>query len=252
MGYGERINIPDSRYLIIFYGCRVDTVRFKRARLVAHLHLCAHPPHRARCCETVFNFMPMDIESSSKSGGDLNPYKRTKQPKAVRKALLDEAIKLIISNGLSAVTVQAVSAAAGVSKGGFLHHFPTKAALIDAVFRDLLDSIDCELDRYMANDDATAGVFTRAYVKVVLETDWTSGDSQLAALSIFMLTEPQLRDAWATWFNARLVQHDATDGDIRFALVRFATDGIWLSALANVKMPDRQQLLGRLLDAAKA
>ncbi|GKS86932.1 TetR/AcrR family transcriptional regulator [Acidovorax sp. SUPP1855] len=199
----------------------------------------------------MIHFTPMDIEAPDTSSEGGNPYKRAKQPQVVRKALLDEAVKLIVSGGLSAVTVQAVAAAAGVSKGGFLHHFPTKLALIDAVFKDLLDSIDSELDRYMANDTEAAGVFTRAYVKVVLETDWESSDNPKAALSIFMLTEPQLRHAWANWFNARLDRHDATDRDTRFALVRFATDGIWLSALSGIDMPDRLELRDRLLEAAK-
>ncbi|GKT16553.1 hypothetical protein AVHY2522_12125 [Acidovorax sp. SUPP2522] len=72
-----------------------------------------------------------------------------------------------------------------------------------------------------------------------------------AALSISILTEAQLRHAWATWFNAQRDRHDATDRDTRFALVRFATDGIWLSALSDIDMPDRLELRDRLLEAAK-
>jgi AcrR family transcriptional regulator len=192
----------------------------------------------------------MDTETHTSGGTQENPYKRIKQPTVVRRALLNEAVKCIVAGGLAAVTVQAVSAAAGVSKGGFLHHFPTKAALIDAVFKDLLDSIDAELDKHIENESRAPGVFTRAYVKVVLETDWESSQSQQAALSIFMLTEPLLRETWANWFNARLVRHAATDAGTQFALVRCATDGIWLSALANIKIPNRLELRDRLLEAA--
>jgi hypothetical protein len=48
-----------------------------------------------------------------------NAYTRIKQPELVRRALLDHAAKLAVEQGLAAVTVQAVSDAAGVTKGGF-------------------------------------------------------------------------------------------------------------------------------------
>ncbi|MEP0456590.1 MAG: helix-turn-helix domain-containing protein, partial [Roseibium sp.] len=64
-------------------------------------------------------------------------HKRVKDPQAVRRRLMDEAKKLAIESGISAITVQAVASAAGVTKGGFLHHFPSKQALIDAIFEEV-------------------------------------------------------------------------------------------------------------------
>lgn len=86
-----------------------------------------------------------------------NPHKRKKQPELVRRALLDEAAKLAIKEGLGSVTVQAVANAAGVTKGGFIHHFPSKQALIDTLFQELLDSIDADLDKFMADDPEPTG-----------------------------------------------------------------------------------------------
>ena len=51
---------------------------------------------------------------------------------------MDEAKKLAIESGISAITVQAVASAAGVTKGGFLHHFPSKQALGLAVIDEIL------------------------------------------------------------------------------------------------------------------
>jgi AcrR family transcriptional regulator len=78
-----------------------------------------------------------------------NAYTRSKQPELVRRALLDHAAKLAVEQGLAAVTVQAVSDAAGVTKGGFTHHFPSKQALIDTVFHELLEKLGHDLDRRM-------------------------------------------------------------------------------------------------------
>ena len=58
-----------------------------------------------------------------------NPYKRKKQPEVVRRALLDQAARITLEQGLSKVTFQAVADAAGVTKGGLMHPFATKNAL---------------------------------------------------------------------------------------------------------------------------
>lgn len=193
----------------------------------------------------------MESKKQRPEGDEQNRYKRKKQPKVVRKALIDEAVRLLIEGGPSAVTVQAVSDAAGVTKGGFMHHFPTKSALLNASFQELLDSIDRELDDLIAVDPETVGAFTRAYVQVVLDMDWESKESPHAALSIFMLTEPNLRALWAGWFNARVNRHSATDGSIKLAIVRLATDGIWLAELVKVSLPERVLLREQLLAATK-
>ncbi len=46
-----------------------------------------------------------------------------------RSALLDAAVDLIRAKGLHATTVDDLCAAAGVTKGAFFHHFPSKEAL---------------------------------------------------------------------------------------------------------------------------
>ncbi len=54
----------------------------------------------------------------------MNPgYKRKKQPELVKSQLIDAAIEIASRNGLANITVQAVADLAGVTKGGFLHHF---------------------------------------------------------------------------------------------------------------------------------
>lgn len=48
-------------------------------------------------------------------------------------ALLDAAEAVIHTHGIGALTLDAVAAQAKVSKGGLLHHFPSKDALIQAM-----------------------------------------------------------------------------------------------------------------------
>ena len=57
--------------------------------------------------------------------------------------LLDAALAVIRRNGAQALTLDAVAAEAGVSKGGVLYHFASKRALIDGL-------VDCWLDDFAA------------------------------------------------------------------------------------------------------
>ncbi|MET3579066.1 AcrR family transcriptional regulator [Mesorhizobium robiniae] len=180
-----------------------------------------------------------------------NAHKRKKQPEIVRRALLDHAARLAAAQGLAAVTVQAVADAAGVTKGGFIHHFPSKQALIDAVFQELLDAIDRELDERIAADPEPYGSFTRAYVEAVFRVGVEGGGGPWAPLSILMLTDADLRALWVDWFQARFERHRATDSDMRHAVARLAADGIWLADLATMALPDRQQLRAELLEMTR-
>lgn len=196
----------------------------------------------------------MTDASSNQAGNDTmdNPHKRKKQPEQVRRALLDAAAKLAVEEGLSAVTVQAVSDAAGVTKGGLMHHFPSKQALVEALFQDLLDTVGFDLDERMADDETAHGSFTRAYVDAVLEMGWEGQFSAMAPLSILMLTDAKLRAMWSTWFNDRLKRHDATDGGMTFALAHLAADGIWLADLGGIDIPNRGELREHLIEWTRA
>ncbi len=49
--------------------------------------------------------------------------------------IIDAAGAVVIEAGASHMTLDAVAAKAGVSKGGLLHHFPTKVALLEAMIK---------------------------------------------------------------------------------------------------------------------
>src|SRR4030065_551836 len=65
-----------------------------------------------------------------------------KRSKATRDNILDAATQLFSRNGYDATGVAEICQAAGVSKGAFYHHFPSK----QAVFLDLLESWLATLD----------------------------------------------------------------------------------------------------------
>jgi AcrR family transcriptional regulator len=165
----------------------------------------------------------------SPSGPPPSAHQRKKQPEQVRRALLDCAARIAAEEGASAITIQAVADRAGVTKGGLLHHFDSKQALLAAVFADLLDQLDREIDRSMAEDPNPEGRFTRAYVRACFADRPLGAQSLWAALAVSIMSDPPLKALWSRWLDQRQARHHATDGDPAFTLVRLAADGIWLA-----------------------
>lgn len=156
-------------------------------------------------------------------------YTRAKQPELVRRALLDCAATIAMDHGVAGVTVQAVAAAAGVTKGGLFHHFGSKQALIEGLFADLLARVDAEIDAAVEADPKPRGSFTRAYVNAVFTGKAFGFATPWAALSMVVVTDPPLRRLWNDWIKARLKRHRATDAAPDLHVVRLAADGAWLS-----------------------
>ncbi|PYE36642.1 TetR/AcrR family transcriptional regulator [Psychrobacter fozii] len=178
-----------------------------------------------------------------------NAHKRKKQPEVIRRALLDQAARITLEQGLSKVTFQAVADAVGVTKGGIMHHFATKNALILEVFHDAMAKFEAEVDSAMAKDPVRYGSFTRAYIDATIslgEKGQEEFDSQ-ATLYVLMLGDSELRELWAKWSNEQLQKHEATDNNETLCIVRLVADGIWLSDFSGINISDKKSLRERLI-----
>ena len=160
-----------------------------------------------------------------------------------RRELLDAANAVIRRDGAHALTLDAVAAEAGVSKGGVLYHFGSKRALIDGL-------VGCWLDDFEAQFDGPD--FAAAYVRA---SDLSDAGPELSASEFGMLAAlievPEVlevaRERHAEWMErmlgGALAREDAW-------LVRLAADGLWYSDLLGVAPPqgdDRRRLIARLL-----
>ncbi|GGF06559.1 TetR/AcrR family transcriptional regulator [Stappia taiwanensis] len=176
-------------------------------------------------------------------------HHRRKDPEKVRKTLLVAARQMASDKGLAALSLQAVAATAGVTKGALFHHFTNKQALVDAVFADLLESLDRDIDARIAADGQAHGCFTRAYADVVCRLGADEPADPHAALWVSAISDPKLRERWADWMTQRLDRHRRTDDAPPLAIVRHAADGVWLADLAGIDIPDRAALRDRLIAA---
>lgn len=177
----------------------------------------------------------------------------TKPQEPIREKLIDHGIELALSHedGLAAVTVQAVIAAAETTKESFAQNFPDRQSLIDAIFSKLMASIDREIDDAIANDSETYGSFTRAFIMCVLDMDWNGRWSPQGPLSALILTDARLKTIWSEWYRQRDMRHQATDGDVLLDIIRISTRGIWLAGAAGIDIPEKNALREKFLEYTK-
>ena len=88
------------------------------------------------------------------------------QPKiTARDKILAAAVDISHENGAANLSLDAVAARAGVSKGGLLYHFPSKAALMRAVVETFVDRVEADLEDTARN----SGNLLSAFVSVTGE-----------------------------------------------------------------------------------
>lgn len=138
---------------------------------------------------------------------------RKKDPVRLHRQLLESAAMIAGRDGIAALSLNAVAREAGVSKGGLMHHFPNKQALIFALFARLLAIMEKAISELMAADNIAYGRFTRAYLRYLSNPELTDTHEsrQLMVLSLAMPDEPVLRKCWRDWMLDHLAQGDALD-----------------------------------------
>jgi len=170
-------------------------------------------------------------------------------PGGMREDVLRQARNLVAAEGAAALTIQRVADAAGVSKGGLLHHFPSKRDLLDVLFAELLSEFSGRMKALMEEDRGGEGRFSRAYIRVVLQEVESPGVPPLWALGACVMTDPLLRSRWAEWYLSQLAACGEGDRGMPCRIARSAADGIWLARFLGTGGPDvalmREYLLGQ-------
>lgn len=158
-----------------------------------------------------------------------------KAPEQTRERLLHAATHIILTKGAPQLTLDRVAEEAGVSKGGLLHHFPTKESLIIGLMKYAFAIFEVRLQRHIAVDSSSRpGRWLRAYIRATFESA-PEEDALTQALLILAANSPGLLDAKQAELHA-LFSHIETDGIApeRAWAVRLACDGLWFNELHGI------------------
>ncbi|WP_321794916.1 helix-turn-helix domain-containing protein [Caballeronia sp. J97] len=151
---------------------------------------------------------------------------RAEQKEMTRESILVAATKLLGQNGYAALRVAAVAQEAGVSLGGFLHHFPSKESLVVAVLERLSANVThlVELDAAQDNHDVDILLLISKSAQ-----RFYGSPEFLIYLDIFLS-----------------VRHHTLVGDAAIALAisqRSATEALWLPHVTARGIDGREAIL---------
>lgn len=160
-----------------------------------------------------------------------------------RAHILQAASRVILAEGVDALTLEAVARAAGVSKGGLLYHFPSKEALIVGMVDQLCDAFDEALEREIAREEPAEapGRWLRAYLRVCFASQGEALEISPALLAA-VATNPDLlapvRERFERWDSR--ARQDGIDPALATA-IRLAADGLWFADLGGLAPPARAE-----------
>ncbi len=158
---------------------------------------------------------------------------RQKNPTETRAKILRAATDEIAARGLLDLTLDHVAAAAAVSKGGLLHHFPSKLALLEGLTEHLATVFAARLDAALADEPAEVkGRWTRSYIRATFDTppdELALSNALAGALGAY----PQLLEIYCAAFAAIDSPPDDQLTPARGLMIRLACDGLALAEMSG-------------------
>ncbi len=153
---------------------------------------------------------------------------------------------LLSAGGTTAVTLESVAAAAGVSKGGLLYHFPSKSALYLGLLAAVRDRVVADMDR---STEALGAA--RAYLQYAMPADEAEGGfftSLIAAVRTGPDSDAEagvlLADIFRAW---EAPMRAAVTDPVHAETMRLVGYGVYLSTIAGLP-PTPPALLAQVFD----
>ena len=168
-----------------------------------------------------------------------------------RQLLFEACSRILRREGLTNLTLDAVSEEAGLSKGGLLYHFPSKVALIEGLFEYHNDIFELRLQELTTAEGDDPGAWLRAYAKASVE-QITDPDCASLYVSLFAAEERYasahqlMRQKYVRW--QQQVEVSGLDPALA-TLVRLAVDGLWFAEMHRYAPPlsERREIIVDLI-----
>lgn len=156
-----------------------------------------------------------------------------------RRRILDAAQTLARATGPGNLSLDAVAAQAGVSKGGLLYHYPSKSRLMQALVEDFLSRFDAALTAEEKTGRPDAAI--RAYI-AQFRTERQCGTPPPSGLLAALAEDPGMLDPVRHHERDFLNRIRANATDPQMATLAFlAIQGIRSMDLLNTQVLDRHE-----------
>lgn len=165
-----------------------------------------------------------------------------KRPEETRDRILEAAAQIILAQGAAHLTLDQVAQSAQVSKGGLLHHFPTKEDLmLGLMTQRVIRFRERVLQQQAADPEPVQGSWLRAYIRATFVQE--PAEALLAVTFMQLVANaPELFTAKRAELMALFLPIPA-DGiaPARALAVQLACDGFWFSERTGLAQLDETQ-----------
>jgi AcrR family transcriptional regulator len=166
-------------------------------------------------------------------------------PATLKDRMLDAAETVVVRQGIANLTLEAVAAEAKMSKGGLLHHFPTKDRLVEGLVTRCAEQWRAGTLEMYDHTPAGPGRMARALLSHLRDAPaWTEQCQQSSSAAFAALAQnPRLIEpmrAVYTELRRRLADDGLPPGVGETVLV--AMDGLWLNRVLGLAPVDAQRL----------
>lgn len=171
-----------------------------------------------------------------------------KRPDTKRK-ILDAAADIARDHGPGNLSLEAVAAKAGVSKGGLLYHFPSKDKLLEAVVEGFVKSFDQMLRERQQKKNDGPDSLVQAYLELFVEENDCRKPPPSALLAA-LAENPEFLAPVRRYHRSFLDRVKENAGDPAMAMVVFlAIEGLRSTHLLNIdvmSVSEIDDVVGRL------
>ncbi len=161
---------------------------------------------------------------------------------ALRDRVLDAAEAVVVRQGIANLTLEAVAADAGMSKGGLLHHFPSKDKLIEAMVTRCADHWRQHADEAYRQSPEGPGRMARALLSHLEDPESWTEQCQRGSCAVFaaLAQNPALIQPMRAVYSEireRLTRDGLPEGVGETVIA--AMDGLWLYRVLGLTTVDR-------------
>jgi AcrR family transcriptional regulator len=156
-----------------------------------------------------------------------------------RLKLIEAGRDVALEAGTANLTLAMVARRAGVSKGGVLYHFQTKALLLQALLDFLVDGFEEQVDRIRTEQDCS---WLTAYLRASFPEEQAGQVRETDILFQLVTVQPELgerlQERFHSW-HGRAEERGLSA--VEAHLYRCAIDGLWYNEMFGFNLP-REQL----------
>lgn len=152
-----------------------------------------------------------------------------------RDRALAAAFTIAVRDGAASLTIGAVAEEADLSKGGVLHHFPTKDALVLALVESMVMQWEAAVEAQAETDPEPVGRYVRAFFEAITAPELTLvGRGMLAAVA---LNPDLLEPMRASYLRCqKRIAADGLDPVVAYQCILVA-DSLWFNAIFDLPAP---------------